>query len=59
MMSSLGHVISLDIMWSLPRLAKSVNVLKDLVQYAMSLVEEEEQEVEEEEVWPHPLYEYH
>ena len=32
------------------RLTKSVNVLKDLVQYAMSLVEEEEQEGEEEEV---------
>jgi serine/threonine kinase 3 len=31
------------------RLTKSVNVLKDLVQYAMSLVEEEEQEGEEEE----------
>ena len=33
------------------RLAKSVNVLQDLVEYAMSLVEEEEeQEVDEEEV---------
>ena len=43
------------------RLAKSVNVLKDLVQYAMSLVEEEEQEGEEEEVshTPHICNEYH
>ena len=35
-------------------MAKSVSVLRDLVHYAMSLVEDEEQEGEEEEVWPHP-----
>lgn len=38
------------------RLAKSMNVLRDLVHYAMSLVEEEEQEGEEEEEKEDDMY---